>query len=39
MMNNDNLQSIEKLLFRVVAEVVNEAKAIAPTDISNLKTD
>lgn len=38
-MNKDNLQAIEKLLFRVGSEVANEAKEIAPYKTGNLKRD
>ncbi len=38
-MDNDKLQAIEKLLFRVGAEVVNEAKEIAPYKTGDLKRD
>lgn len=38
-MNNDKLQAIENLLFRVGSEVANEAKEIAPYQTGNLKRD
>jgi len=38
-MNKDNLQAIEKLLFRVGSEVANEAKETAPYQTGNLKRD